>query len=106
MHGRETYLNNEDKNGLIKKVKNVKSAEELLALAKTNGIELTCEEAEELFNSLGNELSDAALDGVSGGGLFGRALLELSKTYKMLKDDENLPETSDGQDNKPTLKFL
>ena len=55
------------KNELIEKVKDVKSAEELLALAKANGIELTCEEAEKLFNSLGNELSDEALDGVSGG---------------------------------------
>lgn len=95
------------KNELIEKVKDVKSAEELLALAKANGIELTCEEAEKLFNSLGNELSDEALDGVSGGGLFGRALLELYKGLgRLLNEDENLPETSDSQDNNPTRKFL
>ena len=93
------------KNELIEKVKDVKSAEELLALAKANGIELTGEEAEKLFNSLGNELSDEALDGVSGGdALFDSLLLELLAHKKMLEDivrwqmgcpineDENLPE--------------
>ena len=79
------------KNELIEKVKDVKSAEELLALAKANGIELTGEEAEKLFNSLGNELSDEALDGVSGGSSFLKTLMEVNKKMhedlKILLDD-------------------
>ena len=79
------------KNELIEKVKDVKSAEELLALAKANGIELTGEEAEKLFNSLGSELSDEALDGVSGGG----ALLWLLEAHKKML--EGLKVLDDGR---------
>ncbi len=57
-------------NELIKKAKECKSAEELLALAKENGIEMTTDEAAVKFAELNNEgeLSDEELDGAAGGG--------------------------------------
>lgn len=47
-----------------------KSAEEILALAKKNGIEMTAEKAEELYDRhhKSGEMSDDELDGVAGGG--------------------------------------
>ncbi len=55
---------------MLEKAKQAKSAEELLALAKENGIELTDERAREVFNSLYSsaELADEELDNVAGGG--------------------------------------
>ncbi len=55
---------------MMKKVMECKSAEEILALAKENGIEMTAEEAEEKFAALNNEgeLSDDELLGAAGGG--------------------------------------
>lgn len=60
---------------LIAKAKQTKSPEELMALAKENGIELTEESAQAYFNQLNpktgeladDELSDSELDNVSGG---------------------------------------
>ena len=54
---------------MIEKAKQVKSAEELLALAKENQVEMTLEEANEKFAQLHStgELSDDELDNVSGG---------------------------------------
>ena len=54
---------------LIAKAKAAKSAEELLALAKENGIELTIEEAKTFFAqiSASGAVSDDDLDAVSGG---------------------------------------
>ena len=54
---------------LIAKAKQAKSAEELLALAKENGIELTAEEANTYFAQLGTSgaVADDDLDAVSGG---------------------------------------
>ena len=54
---------------LIAKAKAAKSAEELLALAKENGVELTEEEAKTYFEQIGasGEVSDDDLDAVSGG---------------------------------------
>lgn len=53
----------------IKKAKEAKTAEELSALAKENGIELTEKQAEAFFASLGKdgELSDVELAAVAGG---------------------------------------
>ena len=53
----------------LTKAKAAKSAEELLALAKENGIELTEEEAAKYFADLHKEgeLSDDELDNVAGG---------------------------------------
>ena len=62
-----------DKN-LILKAKEAKSVEELIVLAKENGIELTEENAKmyfEQFNAKKGELSDDELDAVAGGGCFG-----------------------------------
>jgi len=56
---------------MIEKAKAAKSANELLALAKENGTELTEEEANAYFeqlNSKSGELSDDDLDAVAGGG--------------------------------------
>lgn len=53
---------------MIEKAKSAKSAEELLALAKENGLEITAEEAELYLKTKEKvELSDDELDNVSGG---------------------------------------
>lgn len=54
---------------LLEKAKTAKSAEELLALAKNEGNELTAEQAEKVFEELhkAGELSDEELDNVTGG---------------------------------------
>ena len=55
---------------MILKAKQAKSAEELLALAKENGIEITEKEAVAYFEQLNRngELADDELDNVAGGG--------------------------------------
>lgn len=56
---------------LIKKAKDVRSVEDLLALAKEENIALTKEQAKEYFAKLQppmGELSDDELDAVAGGG--------------------------------------
>ncbi len=56
---------------LIEKAKSAKSAEELIALAKENGIEFDEETANTYFNRLNpkaGELADDELDNVAGGG--------------------------------------
>ena len=55
---------------LLEKAKSAKNAEELLELAKAEGVELTEEGAAEYFESLHKtgELADEELDNVSGGG--------------------------------------
>ena len=54
---------------LLKKAKTAKTAEELLAMAKAENIELTVEQAAKAFAELNKtgELSDEKLDNVSGG---------------------------------------
>ena len=55
---------------LIEKAKLAKSAEELIALAKENGTQLTAEEANTYFAKLNpkmGELNDDELDSVAGG---------------------------------------
>ena len=55
---------------LIAKAREAKSAEELLALAKENNVELTEEEAKAYFEQMNKtgELADDELDSVAGGG--------------------------------------
>ena len=55
---------------LLEKAKEAKSAEELLSLAKENGIEMTDEEGAAYFAQMkkNGELSDEELDNVAGGG--------------------------------------
>ena len=60
---------------MITKAKEAKSVEELIALAKENGIELTEEDAKMYFEQLSakkGELSDDELESVSGGGCHNR----------------------------------
>ena len=55
---------------MIEKAKAAKSAEELLALAKANGVEMTADEAATYFaqlNPKSGELDDDDLDNVAGG---------------------------------------
>ena len=55
---------------LIEKAKEAKTPDELMSLAKENGIELTAESAASYFDRLNpktGELSDSELDNVSGG---------------------------------------
>ena len=62
-----------DKN-LILKAKDAKSVEELMALAKENGVELNEDDAKMYFEQLNakkGELSDDELDAVAGGGCLG-----------------------------------
>lgn len=58
-------LNNE----VLEKAKQADTAEELMAVAKENGVELTEEEAKSYFEQLhrSGELSDEELDNVAGG---------------------------------------
>ena len=56
---------------LMEKARTAKTTDELLALAKENGIEMTAEEAGIFFaqlNPASGELSDDELDNVAGGG--------------------------------------
>ncbi len=56
------------KEELIKKAKEAKSVDDLMALASGKGIELTQEEALKVFNSLqSGELGDDELNDVAGG---------------------------------------
>lgn len=59
-----------DQKELLEQAKKAKSAEELMSIAKENGMELTKEEAEAYFAQLNKsgELSDEELDNVAGGG--------------------------------------
>ena len=55
---------------LLAKAKQVETPEELAALAKENGVELTAESAKAYFDQLhkDGELADDELDSVAGGG--------------------------------------
>lgn len=58
---------------LLAKAKSAKSLEELIAIAKENGMELTEESAQayfELLNQQTGEIADEELDNVSGGGCY------------------------------------
>ena len=62
------------KSEMIEKAKVAKSAEELLALAKENNVEMTADEAATYFaqlNPKSGELDDDDLDAVAGGGCGG-----------------------------------
>jgi predicted ribosomally synthesized peptide with nif11-like leader len=55
---------------IIEKAKAAGSAEELLAIAKENGIDMTADEAKTYFEQLNaNSLDDDLLEGVAGGWL-------------------------------------
>ena len=53
---------------IIEKAKAAKSAEELLSIAKENGIDMTADEAKTYFEQINaNSLDDDLLEGVAGG---------------------------------------
>ena len=60
------------KEELIQKLQAAKSVDEIIAIARENGVEVTREKAQELLEKLtvkDGELTDDMLDAVSGGGL-------------------------------------
>ncbi len=73
-----------NKEELIAKLKEAKSSDEILALAKENGIELDEEKAKELFSQLNasGEMSDEDLDKVAGGNIFDKTRKVLSEIMK------------------------
>ena len=55
---------------MIKKLRNAKTKEEILAIARENGGEMTAEQAEELLkrlNGAADEISDEDLEAAAGG---------------------------------------
>ena len=76
---------------LIQRAKSAKTADELLAMAKENGITMSAEEASVNFKALhpaSGELADDELDNVSGGGC-GYASASLDGHYYKLVDDRS-----------------
>ena len=74
---------------MLKTAKSAKSPEELIALAKENGIELSTEQANDLFaklNPKSGELGDDELDNVSGGGCVSDAIDEAEDAARKAKD--------------------
>ena len=67
---------------IAEKLKDVKSAEELLALYREYGVEMTEEKARALFNGTNTdgELGDDDLEGVAGGISWGD-IADLAKRY-------------------------
>ena len=78
---------------MLEKAKTAKSAEELLAMAKAENIELTEAQAAKAFEELNKngELSDEELDNVAGGGCGGR-------TPKFSVNDRVSHKGSDGKE--------
>ena len=63
---------NEITKEMVEKLLQCKTAEDLMALAKSEGIDLTMEEAEAYLAELDDvELDDNQLKGVAGGGCYG-----------------------------------
>ena len=61
-------------NEIIKKAMECDTPDELIALAKTEGIEITKDEAEAYLTEMDNvELDNASLDKVAGGGCYTRS---------------------------------
>ena len=57
-----------ENNEIFAKLKEAKSAEELVEIAKANGAEIVAEDAQTLFSQIsGGEISDEELEEISGG---------------------------------------
>ena len=55
-------------NDIFEKLKEAKSAEELVEIAKANGAEITAEDAQKLFSQIsGGELSEVDFEKIAGG---------------------------------------
>ena len=78
---------------LIAKAKAAKSAEELLALAKANNVELTEEDAKTYFEQLNanGAVSDDELDAVAGGSFLGWSCPSEDEEEQTLAVNENKP---------------
>ena len=77
-------------NDMLEKAANCKTADDLIALAKTSGIEITKAEAEAYLDELQNlELDEKTLDEVAGGTItnFARVLKQIAE-----KDGEAVAE--------------
>ena len=74
---------NEEMLAKLKELKEAKSAEEILSIAKRNGREVTAEEAQAAFDALhaGGELSDDDLAKVAGGSKVVDTVLKLLPTH-------------------------
>ena len=70
------------KEEVLAKLKEAKSAEEILTIAKRNGREVTAEEAQEVFDALhgSGELSDDDLAKVAGGGKVVETVIKILPT--------------------------
>ena len=67
--------NNEITKEMVEKALQVKDIEDLMAMAKAEGIDLTMEEAEAYLAELDDvELDDNQLKGVAGGGCYGECV--------------------------------
>ncbi len=94
---------------MIEKARAAKTAEELLALAKENNVEMTEEEAKTYFaqfNPVSGELSDDELDNVAGGGCHasdGRLITTIGNKCKSWMcphhTDQNLARREDSNGN-------
>ena len=62
-------MENENMKELLEKLKAAKSVEELIEMAKAEGVEIHADKAEELFAKLNaeGELSDDLMDEIAGG---------------------------------------
>ena len=62
-------MENKEMQELLEKLQAAKSAEELIEIAKANGVEIAPDKAEELFAKLNaqGELSDEDLEKIAGG---------------------------------------
>ena len=89
---------------LLEKAKNAKNAEELLKVAKENGIELSIDEAKTYFarlNAKEGELADDELDNVAGGRKCGTIYMNDKPVVTVLNScelfrDENTRENTPG----------
>ncbi len=67
---------------MLAKFRTAKSAEELAALARENGVQMSAEEAGALFTRLTSEIADEDMDMVSGGIKYsGSMQLPFKKTF-------------------------
>ena len=71
-------------NDMLAKAANCNSADELIALAKTEGMEITKAEAEAYLAEMDNvELDNAVLDKVSGGGCYSENNFEPCNNFQV-----------------------
>ena len=77
-------MENKEMQELLEKLKAAKSVEELVEIAKANGVEISADKAEELFAKLNaeGEISDEDVDNIAGG--------ELVRTFHHRKNSISL----------------